>query len=460
MCCSVHLPIPNGVVCPGGPASSPVRWVAAKSPIYRQRTTLGLGLLVFIGSLWPAGETRGRQAPKLPLISRDTNRSEAKLQWHAADISDSGRRASRGRSPALRAWLRSQSPPAAGLAPDQPPGFPEDILNPQISVIICTYNRVDRLAAALASLTRQTLDPAAFEVLVVDNNSIDTTADLVQRMRAQPFKLRYLLESHQGLSLARNRGCHEARAGILAFLDDDAIAAPGWLACLWEDFTRRSVRPTCVGGRVEGLWERPRPSWCHDGLLGYYSLLDLPMQAPAVLPHEYVFGCNMAFDRAALAAIGGFPVVLGRVGSSLISGEETLVQDALRDRGGQILYDPRAAVQHLVEARRLSKAWMLRRLYCQGVTEVLIQRLRGSDGHGRSLKRTYWQWRILLRHPQRLWWAVCPAGRSDAVFHRKCAAWHCLGALTGAWQRLPPALVPCRGSMGEGVAGSAATAGE
>src|SRR4051812_47490794 len=95
---------------------------------------------------------------------------------------------------------------------------------PEISVIICSYNRADYIIGAIESLYHQTLDRERYEVLVVDNNSIDNTSELVQDYinAHMDFHLKYLTESRQGASFARNTGAAFARAPLLCFMDDDA----------------------------------------------------------------------------------------------------------------------------------------------------------------------------------------------------------------------------------------------
>src|SRR5206468_10523684 len=100
-------------------------------------------------------------------------------------------------------------------------------MNPKqdISVVICSYNRADYIIGAIESLNQQTLEHARFEVLVVDNNSIDNTGELVLAyMISHPrLQLHYLTESRQGASFARNTGAGFARSQLLCFMDDDAI---------------------------------------------------------------------------------------------------------------------------------------------------------------------------------------------------------------------------------------------
>ncbi|MBD0287081.1 MAG: glycosyltransferase family 2 protein, partial [Flavisolibacter sp.] len=100
-----------------------------------------------------------------------------------------------------------------------------------ISVIICSYNREDYIIAAIESLYQQTLSKEKFEVLVVDNNSIDNTGELVQEYMHthEDFHLHYLTESKQGASFARNTGAAFATAPLLCFMDDDALAENDYL---------------------------------------------------------------------------------------------------------------------------------------------------------------------------------------------------------------------------------------
>jgi glucosyl-dolichyl phosphate glucuronosyltransferase len=101
-------------------------------------------------------------------------------------------------------------------------------MRPQLTIVICTYNRAALLQKALASLVVQTLPAAQFEVIVVDNNSTDDTAVVCAAFAAQhpTLLLRHVVETKQGLSHARNGGFAAAEAEYVTYLDDDAIAAP------------------------------------------------------------------------------------------------------------------------------------------------------------------------------------------------------------------------------------------
>ena len=128
--------------------------------------------------------------------------------------------------------------------------------NVHLSVIVCTYNRRDLLAGCLESLGRQTLSPDRFEVVVVDNNSRDDTAAVVEYCRATLPNLRYVFEPEQGLSHAigkspRQMGTH------LAYVDDDARVPPTYLSCVLDTLERH--QPDILGGPSTRSTPRPSP---------------------------------------------------------------------------------------------------------------------------------------------------------------------------------------------------------
>ena len=93
-----------------------------------------------------------------------------------------------------------------------------------ISIIICTYNRAEHLADTLESLFKLNFPPSvSVEILAVDNNSSDSTADVVNRFQINHPSISYIFEATAGLSHARNRGIKEAKGNIITFIDDDSI---------------------------------------------------------------------------------------------------------------------------------------------------------------------------------------------------------------------------------------------
>jgi glycosyltransferase involved in cell wall biosynthesis len=101
---------------------------------------------------------------------------------------------------------------------------------PELSVVIPTYNRVDRLRYVLPTLLRQTLDAGAYELVIADSQSDDGTVHYVQALaREHPERVRYLPGAYSSRAAARNAGIEAARGPVVLFTDADILAAPDLL---------------------------------------------------------------------------------------------------------------------------------------------------------------------------------------------------------------------------------------
>jgi glycosyltransferase involved in cell wall biosynthesis len=245
-----------------------------------------------------------------------------------------------------------------------------------VTVTIQTYNNADVLGRVLQGLgTLRCPDGADYEILVVDNNSDDETARVIERSRSGlGARLRRVFEPNQGLSYARNRAIAEARGEVICFLDDDALVDSNWLAGHIEVY-REDERTVAAGGRVLLQWPVgwSRPGWLSADLDGYLSGVDLGQDRQVMRYPRYPFGCNMSVRRRTAEQIHGFSVRLGRKKSSLISNEEKHFFHKIHRMGGQVIYTPDALVHHMVPMTRLGRRFFLRRGYAQGISNVIFQ---------------------------------------------------------------------------------------
>lgn len=264
---------------------------------------------------------------------------------------------------------------------------------PCISVAICTYNRADRLQLALEALCHQTLEPSRFEILVIDNASTDSTHSVCQAFETALPQLRYVFEPVQGLSKARNTALQEAKSLYIAFLDDDAIPCPNWLASLLHAFQTVQPEPVCVGGLIRPLWELPKPDWVRPTMESLFTILDGGDQPRWFRPNEFPWGANVAYQRDALLKIGGFHEKLGRRGNSLLSGEEYLLNATLQSQGGGFYYHPEAAIEHWIPKERIDPEWLVRRNFWQGRSVALIEHMLGKSRIRQQISSL---WRLLL----------------------------------------------------------------
>ncbi|MCL1475237.1 glycosyltransferase family 2 protein [Argonema antarcticum] len=249
---------------------------------------------------------------------------------------------------------------------------------PLVSAIICTHNRDSYLGAAIDSLLAQ--DFADFEIVVVDNASSDRTREVVELRSA----VKYLYEPVTGLSVARNTGARVATGKILAYLDDDAVASPGWLSVLYAAY-QNDEKLAIAGGKVTLIWPEgySAPSWLSEDLagnLGAYNLGDklVYIKNPGLTPR----GLNYSIRSTFLAQIGGFNVNLGRVGKNLLSNEELLMTEQALKLGWQVAYLPDALVAHNVSPERLNQSWFFSRSWWQGISECYREKISGRAGLG------------------------------------------------------------------------------
>ncbi|MEM1241879.1 MAG: glycosyltransferase [Cyanobacteria bacterium P01_H01_bin.26] len=257
---------------------------------------------------------------------------------------------------------------------------------PEISAVICTYNRADRLALALDGLQTQTLSQARFEIVVIDNASTDDTQSVCATYGQRLPHLVYHYEPVQGLSTARNTGLRVAKGRYIAYLDDDAIPCARWLEEVLSAFTTVDPQPAAVGGPIYPIWELDPPCWMHYYVQGYFTILDHGGQADWFPKGEYPYGANMSYRRDVLLAHSGFSEELGRDGKSLLSDEERLLNLTIEADGGRFYYVPAASVQHWIPKERISRSWLLKRCYWQGRSGAVVDNTLGVPAPQQWLK--------------------------------------------------------------------------
>jgi glycosyltransferase involved in cell wall biosynthesis len=251
-----------------------------------------------------------------------------------------------------------------------------------VDIVICTYNRSGELAQTLSGLlSLRSPDQVEWRVLVVNNNCTDDTDDVIGRFGdAFAGRLHKVSEPTPGLCHARNAAIAASQADVVAFLDDDVDIEPQWLEWLCRAFEEESC--AVVGGRAELRFPGERPTW-----IGYEEELMLSRvnRGPVrrLCGPEEIYGLNMAIRRSWFQRLGLFRADLGRVGASLISGDETELLRRITVNGGTIIYEPNAALWHRVAMTRLDKRWFLRRFYWGVRSGMRVNGASRSEALGR-----------------------------------------------------------------------------
>lgn len=228
----------------------------------------------------------------------------------------------------------------------------------QISVVVSTYNRAERLAAAIDSLLEQS-GGVPYEIIVVDNNSTDHTRQVVEGIIARSGgRVRYAFEPRQGLSHGRNTGIALARAPIIAFTDDDIRAAADWVLQVREAFDRHP-EAAYIGGRVQPNWLSQPPAWLTTAHWGPLALQDYGGE-PITTGRHYAIclvGANLSFRRGVFDVVGLFTPDLGRIKDGIGSTEDFDMQLRVWRAGMTGVYSPRPVVVADVTPDRFDKSY-------------------------------------------------------------------------------------------------------
>ncbi|GLV52850.1 glycosyl transferase family 2 [Thermobispora bispora] len=248
------------------------------------------------------------------------------------------------------------------------------------SVIICVYteDRWEDIGAAVESVRRQRRQPHEL-IIVVDHNP-----DLCLRLkREHPDAIVVENTQARGLSGGRNTGVGIATGDLVAFLDDDAIADPGWLHAFEAAFADPAV--VAVGGFTRPRWATGRrPRWFpeeFDWTVGC-SYRGMPAQRSRI---RNVMGGNAAFRRDVVIEAGGFRTHIGRSvrgrASRPLGCEETelCIRITQRRPGSVILFEPAAVIEHKVTAERARFAYFRARCFAEGLSKALVTESVGAQ---------------------------------------------------------------------------------
>lgn len=118
----------------------------------------------------------------------------------------------------------------------------------KLSIVIPTKDRARLLENVLQSIETQSADPDLFEVIVIDNGSIDDTKIVAKKFRLKIKNFRYFYDTRPGLHVGRNRGLLESRGELVGYLDDDVVLFPNWINAVLEAFEDKEIAR--VGGSV------------------------------------------------------------------------------------------------------------------------------------------------------------------------------------------------------------------
>ena len=242
----------------------------------------------------------------------------------------------------------------------------------RLSLLIATYNRSAWLIKTLQSVVEQDAPLDEWECVVVNNNSNDDTEERFKEFAAlhPEVNMRMVTELNQGLSYARNRGIRESEGEYIAIIDDDERIAPGFISAYISLFDS-TPDAVAAGGPIIAEYPQGRPVW-----MSYFT--EKPIANQMYLgdkvreyPEGHIpGGGNMALRRSAIRRYGVFDVSLGRVGNSLVGGEESDLFERLQIAQAKYYYTPGAVMYHIIPPEKLTVDYFSRLSYNVGVSQL------------------------------------------------------------------------------------------
>jgi glycosyltransferase involved in cell wall biosynthesis len=253
---------------------------------------------------------------------------------------------------------------------------------PTVSVIIAAFSmkRWNDLSQAVASVRQQTV--GVLETIVV----IDHNPSLLARAELEFRSVTVLANSgHHGASAARNTAVSASSGELIAFLDDDAIASPGWLEALLKHFDDPSV--IGVGGRLDPVWATSRPRWFPPEFDWAVGASYVGMRKSAG-PVRNVWTNNMVIRRQTFDMVGGFRDEIGKVGTRSRPEDTDLCLRATARCGGIWIYEPAGAAGHRVPSERATLRYFAYRCFHEGWGKAALAALNGM-ANSISAERRY-----------------------------------------------------------------------
>lgn len=232
------------------------------------------------------------------------------------------------------------------------------------TVAIPTYNGESRLPELLERLRNQVnTEEISWEIIVVDNNSTDNTAKIVQKYQQswqQPYPLKYYFETKQGAAYARKRAVEEAKGRLIGFLDDDNYPSAMWVQAAYA-FAQIYPHAGAYGSQIHPNWEVEPPE-NFQRIAPFLAITErgnLPLlyePRSKLLPPS----AGLVVRRQAwLESLPEQPILTGRVTGNMLTSEDLEMLSYIQKSGWQIWYNPEMEIYHQIPCWRLQKEYLI-----------------------------------------------------------------------------------------------------
>jgi glycosyltransferase involved in cell wall biosynthesis len=264
-----------------------------------------------------------------------------------------------------------------------------------ISVIICCYNSAQRLQETLKHLANQRVkETLNWEVIVVDNNSTDSTnriAEGIWQASGHPTSLVSVNEEQQGLSHARDKGMHVAKYDLLLWCDDDNWLCESYVQTAY-DIMNSNAKIGALGGWCEAVFEGSKPKW-FDQQAHFFAVSKQGRKSGDItLKKGCLYGAGMVLRKShwlQLKQLGFKHLLTDRIGNKLNSGGDTEYTFALRLIGYRLWFDDRLYFKHFMSQGRLNLKYLSRlrqaRTHSNFILWPYLDLLKGEISNKRDL---------------------------------------------------------------------------
>ncbi|MBW4642862.1 MAG: hormogonium polysaccharide biosynthesis glycosyltransferase HpsE [Goleter apudmare HA4340-LM2] len=232
------------------------------------------------------------------------------------------------------------------------------------TVAICTYNGEHRLPEVLERLQAQ-VDVAnlRWEVLVINNNSTDHTAKVVQEYQAHwlgNHSLHCYFEPQQGAAFARKRAISESHAELIGFLDDDNLPASDWVISAYN-FAQDYPHAGAYGSQIHPDFEvKPPDNFAR--IAPFLAITERGSQALLYEPRKKLLPPSAGLvvrKQAWLKSVPSRCILTGRVTGNMLTSEDLEVLSYIQKTGWEIWYNPAMQVEHKIPSWRLQKDYLI-----------------------------------------------------------------------------------------------------
>lgn len=233
----------------------------------------------------------------------------------------------------------------------------------QFTVAICTYNGATRVPDVLDCLRWQLkTDEIRWEVIVVDNNSTDSTADVIRQYQTDwpyPYSLRYAFEPKQGAGYARQKAVSIAHGDWIGFLDDDNLPSMLWVYEAFQ-FAQKHPQVGAFGSRIRGAFSCAIPK-NFNRIAPFLALTDRGTHARIYVPSEKVLppGAGLVVRRQAWVENVPNNIKLGIKVRQRDVAEDLEPILYIQKAGWQIWYNPANRLVHKIPEHRLTRGYLV-----------------------------------------------------------------------------------------------------